>query len=150
MSGRELTTKNKGGVKTDAGKAISRYNAQKHSILRETATEYEQVDLECIYNDLADDLKPVGRSQELLVEMIAIDMIRLTRLAKSESEVIKQDLSPYHNAEHYVEIFKPAHYEYNPRLWYSERKFGLFSRYQTATQNRIFRCLSALKQLQNV
>ena len=146
------TTKNSrkgvGGVKTPEGKAVSRYNAQKHMVLRETATKYEEVDLEEIYNDLARDLNPKGRAQETLIEIIAINMIKLTRLVKSEAEVIKQRLSPYTPPETNIEIYKPGGYAYKPKLLYTEEPYGLFARYQTATENRIYRALTILRKLQ--
>src|SRR3990167_493895 len=83
-----------GGVKSLEGKAISRYNAQKHAILRETITEYEKADAEQIYNDVANDLKPQGRLQEVLVESISSNIVRLIRIAKAEGESVKQALDP--------------------------------------------------------
>jgi len=146
---KKITQKNKGGVKTESGKEISKYNAQKHSILRESATEYEKVDYEELRQELSSDLKSNGRTQEMLVEIIALNMIKLVRIAKSEAEKIKQLTSKYTKAETDLEIFKPAHYEYNPDLDYTVEHFDLFARYQTATENRIYRAIIALKQLQN-
>ena len=149
MSKSNQLQKNKGGVKTSEGKEISKYNAQKHMILRESATEYEQVDYEKLFQELCDDLKPVGRTQEMLVEVIALNMIKLVRIAKSEAEKVKQLMSKFTRAEGDLEVFKPAHYEYNPDLDYTLEHFDLFARYQTATENRIYRAIIALKQLQN-
>jgi hypothetical protein len=46
LMSQKLNNINKGGVKTDEGKAVSKYNAQKHSILRDLPTEYETVEIE--------------------------------------------------------------------------------------------------------
>jgi len=42
--------KNLGGVKTEAGKMVSKYNSVKHGILRETVTDNEKIDVRSIYN----------------------------------------------------------------------------------------------------
>ena len=48
-----------GGVKSSEGKEITRYNALKHCIFRETITEYEQNDFSDIAEQLFLDLKNV-------------------------------------------------------------------------------------------
>lgn len=137
----KITEQNhQGGVKTPEGKAISRYNAQKHTILRNTLTEYEEADAAEIYNDLVDDLKPNGKLQEIIIEAIASNVIRLQRIAKAETELIKETLAPSYANEIY---FK----EYTARVPVSvAEKLLLYSRYQTSTENRIFRALGVLKQ----
>lgn len=135
----ELET-NKGGVKTDEGKAISRYNAQKHAILRETITDYEKADAEELYNELAVALNPSGRFQELLVENLAANAIRLLRIAKAEAEFFKETLNP--------DLRPLALGGYNPQVNSgSVEKLELYSRYQTATENRMYRALGMLKHL---
>src|SRR5262249_20064080 len=122
------------------GKAVSRYNAQKHAILRETVTPYEKADAAAIFNDLVDDLKPVGRFQELLVEMIAANVVRLQRIAKTENDLIQ-------SATDRGITLKPRAYEAQIDHTAGEKSL-LYSRYQTASENRIYRALAVLKQLQ--
>ena len=136
------TQERHGGPKTAAGKAISRFNAERHAILRETVTDYEKTDAEQLYNDFADDLSPCGRTQELLVEILASNAIRLHRIAKAEAEAMKTALSPdmpsmtfMDNA--YTPVVKPSLAE----------QLMLYSRYQTATENHIYRSLAMLYQL---
>jgi len=133
----------KGGVKTPEGKAISRYNAQRHSILRETISEYENVDAESIYNDLAEDIRPEGRMQEIMMEVITTNTIRLQRIAKAEGEILKWSIS---GGDHLM--YSADSRTYYPNLPYETvEKLDLYSRYQTATENRIYRALLMLKQL---
>lgn len=130
----------KGGVKTLEGKAVSKYNAQRHSILRETLTDYEQADAGQVYDDLLEDLQPNGRFQELLVEMITSNIIRLQRIAKAEGELVKES-----SAGGGLEIsFKSYDAQLKPN---DAEKLLIYSRYQTATENRIYRALLVLKQL---
>lgn len=139
---------NKGGVKTDEGKNISKYNAQKHAILSDLTTEYESIEMADLYNELTLDLKSKGKMQELLVEIIVANTIKLGRVVKSESEYIKTLLSPIIRGEMDIELFKPTRYEYQSKLDCTQKNFQLFSRYQTAMENRIYKALSALKILQ--
>ena len=139
---------NKGGVKTDEGKNISKYNAQKHAILRDLPTEYESIEIDTLYQELVLDLKPKGKMQELMIEVIAMNTIKLCRVVKSESEHIKASLSPIIPADFEIQVFKPAHHEYQIKLDLTEKRFQYFSRYQTAMENRIYKALSALKLLQ--
>jgi hypothetical protein len=134
--------KGNGGVKTIAGKAISRYNAEKHAILREALTAYEGVDAKQIYDDLADDFEPEGRMQELIIEILASNYIRLQRIAKAESEMIKETMSP-------DEISLMGRFsDYRAQIPSRDaEKLLIYSRYQTATENRIYRALAVLKQL---
>lgn len=134
---------NKSGVKTEEGKAISRYNAEKHLILRETPTEYEQSDVAVIFDEFCRDLQPLGRTQELLVEIIANNTIKLARIGKAEGEVIKEALSPSSEVD-----FGFGRKKYIADIdMQALEKFCLCSRYQTATENRIYRALAFLKQL---
>jgi|GEM_PF-2244214 len=131
------------GPKTPEGKAVSRFNAIRHAILRETVTDYEKTNAEGLYNDFACDLTPHGRTQELLVEILTANAIKLHRIAKAESEAMKEALSPNEipvlvftdNA--YTPVVKPSLAE----------KLILYSRYQTATENRIYRSLAMFYQL---
>ena len=140
----EKNNRHSGGVKTLEGKAISRYNAQKHAILRETVSEYEKVDAGSFYDDLADDINPKGRLQELMVEIIASDTIRLQRISKAESEAIKESIGASKSE------LKFSEHSYIPDLSSKAiERLDLYSRYQTATENRIFRALLILRQLQS-
>ncbi|MEK7531821.1 MAG: hypothetical protein AAB545_02760 [Patescibacteria group bacterium] len=132
-----------GGVKTLEGKAISRYNAQRHAILRETATDYEKVNAGQIYNDLVADLKPEGRTQEIIVEAITSDYIRLTRITKAEAQLVEMVLR---TRESFASAFDMEHTEGE----FSHHFAGsmlLYSRYQTSALNRIYRAIGVLKQL---
>ena len=131
-----------GGVKSLAGKAVSRYNAEKHAILRETLTAYEKIDAKQIYDDLADDFKPEGRMQELIVEILASNYIRLQRIAKAESEMVKEAMSP----DELSLMGRLSDYRAQMPSRDAE-KLLIYSRYQTATENRIYRALAVLKQL---
>lgn len=83
-----------GGVKTAGGKAVSRYNATRHGILREAVTEYEQVTYEEIFNDICTYFKPRNFVEEMLIERIAVAYVKLVRLSKAEAEAVRTALDP--------------------------------------------------------
>ena len=141
-----------GGVKTPEGKAITRYNAQRHAILRQTITEYEKADQEEIFNGLAEDLKPQSYLQEKVAEIIGSNLIKLQRIAVAESDTIKEALAPMIQTEfsEYDMMHGPAYKKYKSKISNEiANRLLLLSRYQTATENRIYRAIMMFKQLQN-
>lgn len=83
-----------GGVKTPEGKAVSKYNAQKHGILRSSITDYEQDFYPSILEELEADYQPQGVIEQILLERIAINYLKLFRVQKAETEFMKSKLHP--------------------------------------------------------
>ena len=81
-----------GGPKTDAGKAVTRYNAAKYGIYSVTpvvpAFERER-DWRAHRAGVFDDLQPEGYMQAIIAERIAIKSWRLRRLVRYEREQIR-------------------------------------------------------------
>jgi hypothetical protein len=79
------------GPKTDAGRERSKMNALKHSIfLRETPVhgmfiKEDNSELATLRSDLYEDLQPVGRLEEVLVDLIVTTLWRSHRVLKAES-----------------------------------------------------------------
>ena len=88
----------KGGVKTDEGKAIVKYNALKHGLLAQEAviTAGEGAENPDEFSALLDDLKvqlqPQGTLEEMLVEKVAVAYWRLRRAYRYESGLIRREL----------------------------------------------------------
>lgn len=147
MSNENQIQNNKGGVKTEEGKQVSKYNAQKHMIMRESPTDYEKADAETIYSDFASEIKPSGRLQELMIEIIANNTIKLSRIAKAEAEAIKEAMSPDVGITAFLSDGDGK--KFKPSVGSGAiEKLHLYSRYQTATENRIYRALKVLRQIQ--
>lgn len=72
---------NKGGPKTEEGKAVSRYNAIKHGLLSKEVyiDEEEQSILEELTESLYDALDPEGMLEEILVDRVISNLWRLRR-----------------------------------------------------------------------
>ncbi|MHC4475255.1 MAG: hypothetical protein ACYTEL_06405 [Planctomycetota bacterium] len=88
----------KGGVKTDEGKAIVKYNALKHGLLAkevvitvgdgaESADEFS-----VLLQDLKTQLAPFGSLEEMLVEKIAVAYWRLRRAYRYEVGLLRNEL----------------------------------------------------------
>ncbi len=88
----------KGGVKTDEGKAIVKQNALKHGLLAkeivintgEGAENQEEFD--ALLFDLNDHFKPEGVMENMLVEKMAICHWRLKRAYRYEAGLIREKL----------------------------------------------------------
>ena len=88
----------KGGVKTETGKAIVKYNALKHGLLAkeivitvgEGAESSEEFD--GLLGDLQGQLQAAGPVEEMLVEKIAIAYWRLRRACRYEVGLIRHEL----------------------------------------------------------
>ncbi|MDP3296845.1 MAG: hypothetical protein Q8N09_04505 [Thermodesulfovibrionia bacterium] len=82
-----------GGVKTEEGKAVSKYNALKHGLLSQEVImkgEDEKTLLE-LEKRLRNELKPATEIELLLVDRIAANIWRLKRaLGFEEDEVISE------------------------------------------------------------
>lgn len=134
-----------GGVKTDAGKEVVRFNALKHGILANLISNYEQGFYQEILDQLIEEFKPKTAIETIIVERIAVYYLRLQRLARAENEFIKSciDKTEY-NAPFFSEIAKQG---YKPVVCSDdiEKLHGLYTRYETAIENRLYR---AVKELQ--
>lgn len=83
-----------GGVKTDTGKNISKFNARKHGILSEITTDYERNFLNYFINQVYSEFQPEGFIEEILTEKIALCYFKLFRLNKVEKEFMQSVLIP--------------------------------------------------------
>jgi len=137
-----------GGVKTPEGKEITKYNALKHGVFRETITEYEEENFAEIMTQLVSELNPVGFVETLLVERIATSYIKLFRLAKAEGEHIKATIHP---DEKHWKFDCPAD-AYTPQIT-SEAMQSLsnvYARYETTVENRLYKALHELERIQRM
>lgn len=88
----------KGGVKTDEGKAVVKYNALKHGLLSKEIVvktgegAEDQGAFDQLLNDLVAQLKPVGSIEEMLVEKIAVAYWRLRRAYRFEVGILRDKL----------------------------------------------------------
>lgn len=145
-----------GGVKSEAGKNRSKYNAVKHNALTLLLTKEESEQAELIRKKLEAQFSPIGIMEELLVERMAVWLVRLQRIVKAESEQMKaiddprivnkvDDFPLLGNREEVVsEGYKPKIKEEDV-----EKLFSTFFRYETAIEGRLYKTLRELTNLQD-
>lgn len=137
----------KGGVKTPHGKNKVRFNARKHGILANLIADYEENFFKNYADYLFEELNPNNCIEEILVERIVLNYLKLFRLMKAENEYIKNCLYP--DIENFSLELKTVD-GYTPKI--NHEQFAtivdIYNRYETSTENRLYKAIYALKELQ--
>lgn len=128
-----------GGVKTEEGKAVSKYNALKHGILsQEILLEGEDEDsLIELGKKLRVELKPETEIELLLVDRIMANTWRLKRALRGEKEMIEHDTEGEKNFGAALS-YDFANYD----------SYGKFTRYENSLERGIYRALHELQRIQ--
>jgi len=133
-----------GGVKTEEGKAISRYNAIKHGLLSKEVLlgdEDETVLVE-IGKKLRSELQPQSELELVLVDRITANVWRLKRVMQIEREMIEADKNDTYNSKKSIgkgfTSYNTVHYD----------TYGKLIRYETSIERGIYKALHELQRLQ--
>ncbi len=136
-----------GGVKTEEGKAISKYNALKHGLLTEMvllSNEDENALIE-LNKRLRSDLKPSAELESILVDRIVANTWRLGRVMKIEKEMIEKDCE-YENWNGQIQkrsIGEALSYDFA-----NHDTYGKLIRYETSIERGIYKALHELQRIQ--
>ena len=116
-----------GGVKTEEGKAVSRYNAIKHGLLSDMVLikKESSAELEALGQRVRNDLNPQSEMEFLLTDRIVSNFWRLRRLLATEQKETRSD--------------------YNNGLLGNA---DLFFRYETLLERGIYKALHELQRIQ--
>lgn len=148
-----------GGVKTEEGKEISKFNALKHGILRESITDYEKDFYIQIYDDLVEQYKPVNIIEKILLERIAVNYLKLFRVQKTETEYLKSRLNPrivksngLPDINEMMMKNEVVNEGYTPQITDEDIQplVGIYSRYETTIENRLYRAIHELERVQAI
>lgn len=146
-----------GGVKTPEGKTVSKYNAQKHGILRISVTDYEKEFYSQILEDLTMQYEPQGIIEQILIERIAINYLKLFRVQKAETEYMKSILHPRVTSSDMSFALgsigdEVISYGYTPKITEGAvaKLSDIYGRYETTIENRLFRALHELERAQRL
>lgn len=136
-----------GGVKTEAGKEITKLNAMKHGLLSKQTllTNENKKELSELCERLKDCLQPETEMELIFVEKIIADTWRLRRALKVEAEMIEEDLE----YETYTgeKVTRTTGQVFSNDL--SQRdSFGKLIRYIASIERGIYRALHELQRLQ--
>lgn len=141
------------GPITEEGKEKIRYNALTHGILQKDLTPYEEISIDELKNVLLEEESPVTTIEHLLLERIALHIIRLKRIVKAESEYIRATLDPT-IVEDFIPVIpslqpKIKHQGYTPFLLPEniETIVNIYSRYETYEENKLYRAIREYKNL---
>ena len=147
----------KGGVKTDEGKAVSKYNTLKHGILKELVSDYERGFYDDITERLEDQFHPVGVLEKMLVDRIGVYYLKLYRVAKAENEYMRSLLNPRETHEKSLigsdMVFSETVVDnegYVPQIDETdvETLSSTYLRYETTIENRLYKALHELQRVQ--
>jgi len=134
----------KGGVKTDAGKAVSKYNALKHGLLSKEVllSDESSADLTALGRKLRNELLPETEMELLLVDRITANVWRLRRAMLIEAELLERDRSgETFNGDEYLKPISEAFH-------WSNDVFIQFTRYETTIERAIYKAMHELERLQ--
>ena len=132
-----------GGVKTDEGKAVSKYNALKHGLLCQEILlkdESEEALLE-LEKNMRSELKPKTEIERLLVDRIVANTWRLKRALKGEKEMIEHDIEDIFVA---VKNFGSA----LSCDFANHDSYGKFTRYEASLERGMYKALHELQRIQ--
>lgn len=138
----------KGGVKTRAGKMISRMNAYKHGGLSNTILDGERSTYLGIYDALQDDFPPGGFVDKVLIERIALCVLQMRRISVAINEFMLQIEEPEISKPMFEleekQIIEPG---YEPAITTKqiEQILDLYERYQVSLENRFLKLVRELK-----
>ncbi len=138
----------------------TRFNAVKHGLLAEGVTELDFPETFLRFcARLEAELKPVGEVETFLARRIALGMVRLKRAALLEAEYTTGQLNPPVTAneggwEEKLKDFNGTTVVLDPGLPARLSAEGMqalgttFARYETAIENRLFRAMNQLQEMQ--
>lgn len=133
-----------GGVKTEEGKAISRYNAIKHGILsREVLLEgEEEKTLVGLGKRLRSELEPKTELELVLVDRITANVWRLRRVMQIEREIMS-DQKEDDFSDRVKNLGQAVSYDLA-----NKDTYGKIMRYETAIEKGIYKALHELQRIQ--
>lgn len=140
-----------GGVKTDEGKEVSKYNALKHGLLsKEVLLDDDEKDILAEFSErIYTELKPVGVLEKLLTDRIVANMWRLRRLLKVETATMEWE--KYFELKLSLNIDTPREQTERKAMrdMIANKEIEKMLRYEASIERGIFRALHELQRIQN-
>lgn len=132
----------KGGVKTEAGKTISKYNALKHGILSKEVLldDEDSSDLNALGKKLRTELAPDSELELVLVDRITANVWRLRRVMQVEREMMYDDVNDTFGKKTLGGAFSSDFSNHDT--------YGKLIRYEASIERGIYKALHELQRLQ--
>ena len=136
-----------GGVKTEEGKAISKFNALKHGLLSKEVLlkdENEKTLIE-LGKRLRIELKPETEIERILVDRVIANTWRLKRTMRIEREMIDDDrfTTDYLGESKEKTLGQAFSIDFT-----NSDTYGKFIRYETSIERGLYRALHELQRIQ--
>ncbi len=133
-----------GGVKTDAGKAVSKMNALKHGFFSKITTEYDKIDCEDFCKEIYDCFNPQNQYETQLVEILLSNVLTYRRICLIEKEFVETKLNPHKGFE--FENYITKGYEPVIKLDLLD-ELSKYQKYKTYVQNSLYKTQHELERL---
>lgn len=138
-----------GGVKTEEGKAVSKYNAMKHGLLSKEVLlegEDEKMLIE-IGKTLRSELDPQTELESVLIDRITANVWRLKRVMQIEREMIDNDKNTmgFSLSDRKKTLGGVMSYDFA-----NHDTYGKLIRYEASIERGIYKALHELQRLQIV
>lgn len=138
---------------------LTRYNAQRHGLLREGITELDEIDYKKLLKKLMGCYQPRSPMESFLVERIVLCVVRLKRTSLLEAEHITAALHPPitkteggladFNFDGKIIIVCEGFPERLPSL-VLESLIEKYQRYETGIENKLYRAINQLERMQRL
>jgi hypothetical protein len=152
-----------GGVKTEAGKEISRMNAVRHGVFRQILTDYESEEIEETLVALKKEFHPQTFEENFSLGVVAESYVRYQRIRKAEQEFVLKKLDPSIKERKLVDkgwnsmsgdpVYEEVtvHEGYTPKLYANDAGTlcDTFLRYSVTARNALEKDLDKLKEIIN-
>ena len=134
----------KGGVKTEAGKAISSQNATKYGFFSKITTEFDKLNNEDFCKSIYNCFMPVNEYENQMVEILLSNLLTFRRICLVEKEYIETKLNP--GSEKQIDFCVIKGYEPIIKLDLID-ELNKFQKYKTSIQNNIIKIEHELERL---
>ena len=140
-----------GGVKTETGKSVSKYNAIKHGILSKEVLldDDDENALIELGKRIRSELKPMGEVELLLADRIVANMWRLRRLLKVEATTMEWQRQYQLREEYQSDSPKDQIERKAVREMIANDDTEKLLRYETAIERSIYKALHELQRIQS-
>lgn len=137
----------KGGVKTDVGKVVSKYNALKHGLLSKEVllSDESGADLISLGRKLRNELLPETEMELMLVDRITANAWRLRRAMLIEREMMEHDRQ---HEDYQGNLILKSLGDTLAWDFRNEDMYGKFVRYESSIERGIYKALHELERLQ--
>lgn len=137
----------KAGVKTDAGKDITKYNAVRHGVLQKTLIATEKDEAQTMLSLLLMEYEPHGVVEDLLLETMVLSYMRMQRAIQAEKAFLTQEFMPMIRYDSDTTDITDTIHVGNSEYAMLDKTY---MRYITACERQFYRALHEIQRVQSL